>query len=390
MKKVLFVIPYLSDGGAERALSNLTMHLSDEYDIDILVNSSRVIDYPYKGNIITLGIDSEKKTESLWFQVKAFVKRNRKLRKLKRNNNYSACISFMDSANVSNILTSGRNDCKTIVSVRVSIKESAEKDWHYRFIVGTLIRIFYNRAYKVVSVSDELSRELVDFFGLKDNKVVTIVNGYDADEIYKQSDEPLSPEIERLIEGRKVIFTAGRLTEQKGHKYLIDAIKSVTDVIPNVLLVIAGEGELKGILEAQIKILDLNDNVKLIGQQKNVFAIEKHADLFVMPSLWEGFPNALVEAMCVGCPVIATDFKSGAREILLGESLINREIDSTQKGYGVVVPMCNGIVDVKRLSQAIIEILGSEEELKVFRTKSMCRGRKYSIENTVAQWEELI
>ena len=83
-KKILFVIPYLAKGGAEKILSNITIHFPGEWEIDILVNDDQVIDYPFKGNIITLGVTEKPKLNSVLFQFRVFLKRIRKLRKLKK------------------------------------------------------------------------------------------------------------------------------------------------------------------------------------------------------------------------------------------------------------------------------------------------------------------
>ena len=116
MKKVLFLISKLTGGGAERALCNLTLGFPKDVEIDILVNSESDEDYPHAGNVISLGMPKRNKL-SLGYQMIALIRRYYMLVKFKKSKNYDACISFMDSANIANILT-GKKYCKTILSRR--------------------------------------------------------------------------------------------------------------------------------------------------------------------------------------------------------------------------------------------------------------------------------
>lgn len=165
MKRVLFVISYLDKGGAERVLSNITIHFPQEWDIDILVNDDRVIDYPFRGSILTLGIKENPKTDSVFFQLKVLLKRIRRLRQLKKRGNYQACVSFLDSANVANIL-SGKRFCRIILSVHSSLKQSAKLP-QYKYIVNPLVRLLYNYADRIVAVSEGVRKELVNYLGLR-------------------------------------------------------------------------------------------------------------------------------------------------------------------------------------------------------------------------------
>lgn len=397
--KVLFVIPYLHDGGAERALSNITTHFPDDWDIDILVNSDKVQDYLYKGNIISLGIDKIKKTDSVFFQFVVFLKRIHKLKELKSSGNYKACISFMDSANVSNILAA-RKKCKTIVSVRVSLKKSESKP-QYKYIVSPLVKLFYNKADKVVAVSKGIEEELISIFGIKREIVTTIENGYDIDQIRRQSEEQVDRAFLEKIEGKKVVITAGRLTEQKGQWHLIRAFNEVQKKIPESVLVILGDGELRSYLEELAKGYGIADKVIFVGQTKNPFKYEKYADVFVMPSLYEGFPNALAEAVCLGVPCIATDFETGARDILAPDMISsNKIIDAKlETEYGIMTPLCSGtrytceekLEDAEKfLATSMLDILLSDEHHNRLAEKSRKRRDNLSIQSAIDRWIQLL
>lgn len=400
VKKILFVIPYLSDGGTERALSNITTHFPEEWEIDILVNSDKRIDYPFKGNIITLEVDEEPKTGSVWFQFKVFIKRVIKLRYLKRIGNYQACVSFLDSANIANVL-SGKRKCKVILSVRNSLKQSAKLP-QYKYIVNPLVRILYNYSDGVVAVSEGVRRELLSYFRLKKDKVTAIENGYDLKAIRQQAEQKENDGIVDLFPGHKVIITAGRLTGQKGQWHLIRAFTEIIKQVPSALLVIVGAGELETYLKELAKECNLGNKVIFTGFVSNPYWYEKSSDVFVLPSLFEGFPNALAEAVCLGIPCVATDFRTGAREILAPDMDVDGcEIESiVEAKYGILTPLCSGkrSTSLKEpleysercFAKAITELLMNEGKRRRYAERSRCRSESLTIESVILKWIELI
>jgi len=399
MKKVLFVISYLDKGGSERALSNITLNFPKDWEIDILVNSDKVVDYPYRANIISMGIDDKPKTGSVLFQFKVLCKRISWLRKLKKNNKYSACISFLDSANVANIL-SRKKYCKTIVSVRNSLKKQASLP-QYKYVVNPLVKCLYNMADKVVACSRGVERELVDIFKLRADKVCTIENGYDIQKLEHMANEPLDDEIDRKIRDKKVLVTVGRLAPQKGQWHLIRAFSKVIRQVPDAILLIIGTGELEEYLKGLVRDYGLGEQVIFVGYTDNPFKYEKRADVFVMPSLYEGFPNALAEAVCLGLPCIATDFETGARELISPELIFSdKPIKESQEcDYGYIAPICNGKMYTHRdsfdneeqiLAESIEHILVDTKLKNRLSDKSYIRRESLSIRSAVEKWISIL
>ncbi len=398
-KKVLFVIPYMHEGGAQRALSNIQERLSAFYEIDTLVNSEVNRAYPNYGNVISLHIDKKAKTGSVIFQAYAYIKRSIRLKNLKENGNYHACISFMDSANIANILT-GRKKCKTIVSIRTSYSSRNDLP-QYKYIVKPLARLFYNKADRIVSVSEELQKELESDIKIDPDRIVTIVNGYDVRAIRKKSEEEVPQKLNKLFKNSKIIFTAGRLSKQKQQWHLIRVFARVLYEEPDAMLVLAGTGELESYLKKLCIELGIQDRVIFTGFEKNVFRYMRIADVFVLCSGFEGFPNALGEAICVGAPCIVTDFKTGAREIVAPEILFSDQaINNVAKCcYGLLSPVCSGIMysgnapledAEKELQKAILLMLSDEEINKYYREKSTERAKGLDIDNVVSKWIDII
>lgn len=401
---VLFVIPYMDGGGAQRALSNIQMNMPDSIKTDTLVNSERGRVYPNKGSVISLGIDGEKRAGSVAFQFRVFLSRVRKLRHLKKNGGYRACISFIDSANIANIISSfglRKSTAKTIISVRTSIRQSSLIFRKYRFFVKPLAALLYKRADLVVPVSEELKEELREDFGIKSERLVAIPNGFDVKKITAMADEEIDHGIWKRIEGKKVILTAGRLGIEKNQWHLIRAFAKVKEQVPGSVLIITGTGELEGYLRDLIAVLNMTDSVILTGYQNNVYKYMHAADVFVLPSAFEGFPNALGEALCTGTPCVVTDFKTGAREIIAPKLLLsNVRIDrATECEYGIITPLLSGTMykggepwesQEMELADAIVRMIQDEELNNRYRRKSAQWADSFNIREVVKKWVSIV
>ena len=174
----------------------------------------------------------------------------------------------------------------------------------------------YRRADLVVGVSGGVTAYVERTFGVPEAKLRTIYNPVVSEALLARSLEPL-PHPWFVPGGPPVILAAGRLREQKDFSTLLRAFARVRRARP-CRLVILGEGELRPALEAEVVRLGLQDAVSLPGFTDNPYAYMRAAALFVLSSRWEGLPTVLVEALACGTPVVATDCKSGPREILGG------------------------------------------------------------------------
>jgi len=117
------------------------------------------------------------------------------------------------------------------------------------------------------------------------------------------------------------VLAAGRLSLEKGHRFLIDAVaqylkERATQSLPDLDLHIAGDGPLRESLREQARALKIEDHVHLRGHVANPYAMMRRCDLFCMPSLYEGMPNAMLEAMACGAPIVASNTEQGPGELL--------------------------------------------------------------------------
>lgn len=392
--RLLFIISSLHAGGAQRVLSNLVTNLPENWDIDILINSAEKLTYSYRGNLIDLKIKLPSDLNNIFYQFKVFVRRFSALRKLKKERSYTACISFLESANIVNVLT-GNKYCKTILTVHNCL--SQDKSFTYKCI-NSVIRFFHNHADCVVAVSKGVEYDLIKNLGVRKDIVTTIWNGFPLEEIKKRAG--LRSE-RQLGKNQFTYITVGRCEQQKSQWHLVRAFAHLAKKYDDCRLVVLGEGVLMPYLEQLISAYKIEDSVSLKGFIDNPFAELINADAFVLPSLWEGLPSVIIEAMACSLPVIATDFRSGAREILAPDTDVSFEqktnIELAQ--YGILTPVCSGTkhsaeVPLEQQEELLLdamELMYSDEALRTrYCEASASRALDFSIEKCVEEWERLL
>lgn len=396
-KKVLFVISTLNTGGAQRIISNLCTNLPEDYDIDILLNDAENIVYPYRGEIISLGLAPQADKMKLWYQLKVMIKRVLRLRKLKRKNHYDACISALESANLANIL-SGNKYCKTILSVHFYYG-SGWSSKRNELLTNAIIKWTYNRADKVVTVAKKIEQDLVERLHVRQDKVLTIYNGYDKAVIEQKAQLPLD-EKWNWMKDKKVIVTSGRLEEQKGQWHLIKAFSLIQKDVPETILVILGAGELKCKLEKLVNILGMTDRVIFAGFVENPFQIIKNSDLFILSSNFEGYPNALAEAIICGVPCISADCLSGPREMLQGKTSDEPLTGAYELAeYGILTPAfpleeewCNPTITLEEqvLAEAGAKMLQDIDLREFYLEKQKKLAEQLDMKNVIHEWIDLL
>jgi len=188
-------------------------------------------------------------------------------------------------------------------------------DWY-----NTLARYILSKANQVITVSQFNAEKLLSL-GVSPNKLHVIPNGYDKNlfkpiplyEARKKLGLPLN---------KKILLSVGNLVDVKGHTYLVDAMRIVLKKRNDVILVIVGSGPLKERLQKKAKKLGLNEKILFVGWKKHneIPLWMNGSDLFVLPSLSEGFPTVIPEAMACGKPVIGTRV-GGVPEIVSHQEL---------------------------------------------------------------------
>ena len=161
---------------------------------------------------------------------------------------------------------------------------------------------------RFVANSHAVKASAVRYLGVSPDRITVIYRGIDVTHRSPMSTEHIAATRQAIgwQEAEPLIVAVGRLVPQKGHRYLVEAMETVAKAIPRARLAIAGEGRLRGHLEAQLRSLTQGTMVRLLGNRDDIPSLLAAADIFVLPSLSEGFPNALLEAMSQGTPCIAS------------------------------------------------------------------------------------
>ena len=212
-----------------------------------------------------------------------------------------------------------------------------------------------------IAVSRYVAARLRDRFHVSAEKIVVIPN---AATVVPRATQPVSRAELASSTAAPIVLSIARLDAQKGISHLLDAAAAV----PHASFAIAGDGPDRAALEARVAALGIGDRVRFLGHRRDVAALLAAADLFVLPSLYEGLPLAVLEAMIAGVPVVATAI-GGTNEIVRdGET-------------GTLVPPA----DPAALAAAITATLADRD--RAARLASAARSiveREYSVESTVA------
>ena len=395
-KKVGLLISSLNGGGAERVVSRLSTILNSEYDIYLLLFDTKNIKYEYKGKIIDINVPANRK--GLLSKIKLLMQRTHRTKAIKKSENLDIVISFLDSPNIVNILSKNKG-CNVAISIR-NYTDIEKKTSRTLKLANFLMKRLYRKADTVIPVSQEISKMLFEKYSISKSKLKVIYNPYDIIDIERLANENIEDKYENFMNSKKIFISVGRQTYQKGFWHLVKAFKLVLEKDPDARLVIIGSGNNDVKLMKLIKNLGIENSVLLPGFQNNPFKFIKRSQIFVMTSLFEGFPNALVEAMACGCPVISTDCKSGPKEILLENfDFTNTTKDIIFGDYGILVPVfkegenwdSNSIeAEDYLLAKAMTGLIRDKEKLKFYSIKSNERAKTFNYERCFKEYKSMI
>jgi len=363
--KIVFFLGGLGGGGAERVASNLMQHLNrNRFNITLVLCEDEVV-YPIPDDIKKYVLLDNKK--NIFF--KHFTKILNFYRILIKEKP-DVILSFIEYPNIINVLFKyifPLRNIKHIISVRIYssiyLKDS--------FLVKTLCKVFYKKADKVIAVSKGCANDLNKRFGVPVDKVIAIYNPLDLKNIDKLKNEEIQDHW--FKNDNPKIIAVGRLDKAKGHDYLLRAFKIVRENGINADLIILGEGKERDNLKNLAKELKIEDYVMLPGFERNPYKFVSKSGIFVLSSLYEGFPNVLIEAMACGVPVIATRCPSGPEEII------------TDGVNGLLVP----VKDEKALAEAMIDLLMDKNKLERLAKEGRKKAEDFDVEKIVKEYEKV-
>lgn len=343
INNILFITPVFEQGGTEVYVLNISKYLKERgYNVEV-VSSGGIREFDLDNNLINHTIISELRTKNIFSFIKSIIKIRKLIKEKSINIIHSSSIYTLVIAKFCTLLLDNR--VKTVYTMHGGPNRDVEKT----------NKIILNKFVDRIIALSEVSKKIMISNGVKKEKIHVIYNGIEDKYIKKKL----------KYNDKFIITTCGRLTEQKGQKFLIDAIKEIN--IDNFELRIIGDGELKKELNNRIIELGLEDKIKILGFKDNVLEYLEESDIFILPSLWEQFPIAILEAMMMQLPIIATSVNGVPEEVGEAGILISpRSSDEIRSSLEMLYYNCN---ERKRLAK-----FARERFEKNFTLNSM--GRK--------------
>lgn len=380
----MLMVPLLDQGGLERICAMTAKLLTPHCHLTLVVFSTKGMIYDVDGvDMIDLNLGS---VPGKVGKAVNLCKRIRAIKKIKRERNIEISYSFGPTANLANVFTRVKN-------AKVNHEQITDKIWVGIRGYGALedkydMTLFCKRADKVVCCSQIMADEVKAKFWAKD--VVCVYNPCDVESIRRLAKEPLPADRQTFFaEGAPVVAAMGREHDVKGFWHLIKAFALAKKKIPELKLMIVGEGtfaEYRKLAED----LQVEQDVWFTGVQKNPFAYLKRASLFVMTSVSEGFPNSLIEAMAVGLPAMSVNCKTGPAEIFLDDYRKGGDGHTVIEGeYGVLLPVIHpeknldaSVMEKEEeiMAEQMVRVLTEPEKLAERKAASLKRAEDFSVQ----------
>ena len=353
--KIVFVVPSMQFGGAERVISILTDQLSrrgHEMYIGIFNEAKPPVAYTINENVRVDYI-----SPSRYNSIKKFREASAAMEKYLKNISPDVVVSF---CNVIGSRTS--MVCKKLGIPMVF----SERNDPSKYLFGIKSKIYQKiLTHNVKDMVFQTSGARAMYPRKIQDRSVIILNPLNTDN--------MPDRFER--ERKKEIVSVGRLDPQKRQDVMLRAFHKIADRYPEYNLTIYGEGAQREPLTALVEELGLEGRVSLPGTEKNIFDKIKDAYMFVFTSDYEGLPNALIEAMALGLPCISTKCSPGG-----AEELINH-------GENGILVECG---DYEQLSKEMEKLLLDREKCDRLGRCAIEIRRRISLDEIISQWEKYL
>lgn len=345
-KKIMFAIGSMSRGGAERVISLLSDYYANKgWDVSLLLLYDKTEGYEFNPKVKVID-----KTSTLpkKFRILDIIFQ---IRKVLIKEKPDVLVSFLASVSMLCWLSGKTYTTKFICSERID--PSREKR-------SAVMRFLVNKTFSACNTTIMQTKRAFDYFPkeVRDNSVII----------------PNPVKVSCYADGSaKRFVTAGRLSEQKNHRLLIDAFKQLHEKHKDWTLDIYGEGRLESALKKQIEELGLSEFVFLKGNTANIHEQIADAGCFVLSSDYEGLSNALLEAMMMGLCCISTNCAGS------DEAIQNKE-------NGLIVP----VGDKQALADAMLWIADNPQKATLMAQKAKESAVRYAFDNVIDLWRQVI
>lgn len=366
MKKVGFIIPQLGGGGAEKVIVDIVTNIQNDCDVTLITYTTGDV---YENTLIQ---SNNIKYLPLDIMHKNTISKALTIRKYIKEYKFETFVSFLWYSNiVAYLATIGlKNKPKLILSERSNPIYYLSNSIKHK-VWKTLLKRAYKNCSTLVPNSIEMGKNLKTFLDLKEDNIHVIQNSVDTDYIdsYLRNNPGYKPPLDNFI------LSVGRLHRVKNHSELINAFSDYLKENPSTKLnlIIAGEGGLRSQLLKQIQHLNLENRIQLIGFVSPPYTLMKHCKGYIQNSLYEGFPNSLLEALYINGSVASSNCPTGPNEMItsghngiLFETNNRKELVSAIKTLDTNIDFIN---KVKKENQNTIKSkFGLENMIQKYKT----------------------
>ena len=365
-EKLLLISPMLHQGGFERVCITTARLLKPYYDVSIVIFDDADIAFDIRGlSIINihLGVRNGKLAK-----ITNLMRRAVRVRKLKQRMKPVIAYSFGPSANMVNALSK-----TSLTSVFLGLRG-------YQDVADDpKMKLYVRKADRIICCSKEIEAIVQEKYGYL--QTATLYNPYDAEGITELSKEKVT-DLPWKMEDEdrpRILIGVGRDDPIKGFWHLIKAFYLVQKEIPQMRLIIMGDGSFEQ-AKSLVSELQLEQKVYFPGVRKNPYKYLATSEMFLLSSYTEGFPNVLVEAMILGRPLISTDCRTGPAEIL------------DHGKYGILVPDMGDTEDYSGdtiseketcFAEKIVEVLKDSERQKELSELERKRAGEFDYDSYV-------
>lgn len=322
LSRIMFVVPYLSGGGAERVVATWSKELDKiGYDVHILVFYRTGEEYRTYGNVKIHTIANSKEHYKKMKNTEKLLAIRKNIKEYKPK----LVIPFVTYVGIMCTISSVGLKIKLVETIRNNPWLVPNKK--YGRFVRNLSVILSNHC--IVQNSEQ-----INYFPKYLRKKMVIIPNSISEEFFQS---------EKIYKEKKIskIISVGRLEKQKNHSLLITAFSKIAGFHPYITLEIYGDGPLREQLQTMINRLNMNERIYLRNRSDEIINKLRDSDLFVLSSNYEGMPNALMEAMALGVPCIATNCPTGPSDLIVDE------LD------GKLVPVCDEAELINAMSYLI-------------------------------------
>ena len=392
MKNICLLIYDLRSGGAEKVLSQWSVLLSKEHKVYMTIyDPDTEIAYPYGGELVCL--KGKANNKNILTKSRVVLQRARALEAFVKEKNIDVVISFCNECNLVNTISNHR--AKKICSIRSASDLDSNK------LVNFVVRAKNN---KIIVQTEALKRTMLERYGNKiSSKLIVFGNPFQVEVIREKAKEQPPEQIAELLKNKKAIVNVASFKPQKNHANMLKTFELVAKEVNDVFLLFVGADStgLRAKLEEMSRKSQFADRIIFVGELRNPFSVVSRSSIFVLPSLAEGIPNVLAEAMICGTPVIACNCPTGPAELICANP---EEIYFDEKGrfegdYGLLIEPFKSQSDYnydyydeqnRYLAKAIVDVLEDDDYRARLSVKANLGAERFDIADYTKQLLNII